>query len=669
MNSSDSRSMVVRDTSLGQPNAAFAWAAWTVAVVLMIGSKSGALWTDSVDLAHHYTLAERLSETGTWIGRVDWRDGRYDGSLSEMAEYPRGAHMLAAVAGRIFGSTLIGMQMVALLAVIGTWSGFAAAIGTLPNRSAIVAASATAVLLATCKIWLHLPVHGDEIVGSYFFAQLVAQCVEIWVVMLLITLIRRGSPSVFVIGLAIAAVAVIACFHLLPAVELLAFVGCWLAFDLLSAGHDRAGWLRGLAAAAATMIVGVTLILLHPSFDAMRRISENNGALDTALIDRPAALVALALAAGLASMAVLMLWRNRLAVADHAAVKLLALHGIAVALAALAQFAAWRLGFGSEYAVKKYAYGLFSALLIDAGLAAALAPWRQWPSWLPAVSRFSPMALSVVAFFSVLPAGEMTGLARIVALEGQIKLLRDTRLPWSDGRADVVVGLNGTSPRISYLLSIGVLRMPRDKPGDGTMQSAAILQHNKVNDLSSVGTIITSIASVPYDIPACREFVSANGLALVNAACIADRFRQDSVCDGRVELGTDASYPLRVTGFSAPEPAGRWTDGPTAVFRCTWPGIGLRAPTRVSLDMTAFLAASRGLSEQRVTISIDGGITVEHRFRTGADRQTVAIPLGPNVGPDLVIRFALPDAAVPEALGISRDPRRLGVQVHSLTFE
>lgn len=661
--------MTEPDPRHGRLHPAFAWAAWTVAVVLMIGSKSGSLWTDSVDLAHHYSLAERLSETGTWIGRVDWRDGRYDGSLSEMAEYPRGAHMLAAVAGRILGSTLIGMQMVALLAVIGTWAGFAAAIGTLPHRSATVAASATAVLLATSKIWLDLPVHGDEIVGSYFFAQLVAQCVEIWVVMLLITLIRRGSPSVFVIGLAIAAVAVIACFHLLPAVELLTFVGCWLAFDLLSAGHDRAGWLRGLAAAAATMIVGATLILLHPSFDAMMRISENSGVLDIPFVDRPATLVALALAAGLASIAVLMAWRNRFAVADHAAVKLLALHGVAVALAALAQFVAWRLGFGSDYAAKKYAYGLFSALLIDAGLAAALVPWRQWPSWLPAASKFSPIAFSIVAFFSVLPAGEMTGLARIVALEGQIKLLRDTRLPWSDGRADVVVGLDGTSPRISYLLSIGVLRMPRDKPGDGIVQSGAILQHNRINDLSSVGTVITSIASVPYDIPACREFVSANGLALVNASCIADRFRQHDVCDGRVQFRADASYPLRVTGFSAAEPAGRWTDGPTAVFRCTWPGIDRRAPTRVSLDMTAFLAASSGLSEQRVTIRIDGGITIEHGFRTGAERQTVEIPLGPNFGPDLVIRFALPDAAAPEALGISRDPRRLGVQVHSVTFE
>ena len=661
--------MVARDTSLGRPSAAFAWAAWTVAVVLMIGSKSGALWTDSVDLAHHYSLAERLSETGTWVGRVDWRGDRYDGSLSEMAEYPRGAHILAAVAGRILGSTLIGMQVVALLAVIGTWAGFAAAISTLPHQSATVAASTTAILLATSKIWLHLPVHGDEIVGSYFFAQLVAQCVEIWVVVVLIILIRRGSPSGLVIGLAIAAVAVIGCFHLLPAVELLAFVGCWLAFDLLSAGHDRAGWLRGLAAAAATMIAGATVILLHPSFDAMRRISENNGVLDIPFVDRPATLVALALAAGLASIAVLMAWRNRFAGADHAAVKLLALHGIAVALVALAQFVAWRLGFGSEYAAKKYAYGLFSAPLIDAGLAAALAPWRQWPSWLPAASRFSPIAFSVVAFFSVLPAGEMTGLARIVALEGQIKLLRDTRLPWSDGRADIVVGLDGISSRISYLLSIGVLRMPRDKPGDGIVQSGAILQNNTVNDLSSVGTVITSISSVPYDIPACREFVSANGLALVNAACIADWFRRHDVCDGRVQFGAGSSYPLRITGFSAAETTGRWTDGPTAVFRCAWPGIGRRAPTRVSLDMTAFLAASRGLSEQRVTISIDGGIMIEHRFRAGADRQTVDVPLGPNVGSDLVIRFALPDAAVPAALGISRDPRRLGVQVHSVTFE
>jgi len=350
-------------------------------------------------------------------------------------------------------------------------------------------------------------------------------------------------------------------------------------------------------------------------------------------------------------------------------VKLLALHGIAVALVTLAQLVAWHLGFGSEYATRKYAYGLFSALLVDAGLIAALAPWPSWKR-LRAVPRLGPVLLPAMALLTVPPASETMKLALLVALEEQVKLLRETRLPWKDGRYDIVVGVNGVSPQIAYLLSVGILRMPRDAPDAAVAQSGAILEQNQVNDLARVGTIVTSVGSRPYDIAACREFVTASKLALVDAACAADAFGRRDICADRISFAAGASlYPLRVTGFSPAEPAGRWTDGPTATFRCTWPGPGAPVPTRVSLEMTAFLAPAQGLSGQRVAISIDGGATVEHVFRVGEDRHMLEIPLGPTPGPDLTLRFSLPDAVSPSALGLSLDIRRLGVYVHGVTFE
>jgi len=684
MNSSDRRRMAEPDTRPGRSDLAFAWTVGIFATLLMIGWKSGSLWSDTVDLAHHFTLVERLSETGGWFSRIELSDGGRDLSLGEMADYPRAAHALAAIAGRVFGSSLIGMQVVALLAFIGTWAGLAAALGTLPRRPAFLAIAAIAILLIANGAGPHLPVHGGEIAGSYFFAQLAAQCIEIWALVLLIALSRRECHPRFVAGMAIAAMPVVACFHLLPAIELLAFAGCWLAFDLLAAGHDRAspdrsgldragldrfGRLRGLAVAAAIMTAGVALFVLHPSFAAMREISKNNGSLDIGFVNDPVALAALAIATGLASMMVLIAWRQRLAAADHAAVKLLALHGIAVALVTLAQLVAWSLGFGSEYATRKYGYGLFSALLIDAGLIAALAPWPSWKR-LRAVPRLGPLLLPAVALLTIPPASETMKLAPLVALAEQVKLLRETRLAGKDGRYDVVVGVNGVSSQIAYLLSVGILRMPRDAADAAVAQSIAILEHNQVGDLAPVGTIVTSAGNRPYDIPACREFVTASKLVLIDAACAADAFGRRDICADRISFAAGTSlYPLRVSGFSLAEPTGRWTDGPTAAFRCTWPDPGARIPTRVSLEMTAFLAPAQGLSGQRVAISIDGGGTAEHVFRVGEDRHTLEIPLGQNPGPDLTIRFSLPDAVSPNALGLSRDIRRLGVYVHGVTFE
>jgi len=484
---------------------------------------------------------------------------------------------------------------------------------------------------------------------------------------------RHGAHSLLAIGLAIAAMAVVACFHLLPAVELLAFVGCWLAFDLLTAGHGRAGWWRGLAVAAATMIGGTVLIVLHPAFAGMREISMNNGSLDLGVFDSQGAMAALAIATGLASALVLAAWRTRIADADrrdHVAVKLLALHGVAVALAMMAQLVALRFGLGSEYAIKKYAYGLVSALMIDAGLAAALVPWRIGPIRFPLIAGLVPLLLPMAALISGLPAGAATNLAPLVALETQVKLLRETRLPWREGHYDVALGLSGTSHQFSYLLSIGVLRAPRDRPDAPVPQILRILQDNQVSDLSLIGTIVTSIGSAPYDLPACRKFVTASRLALVDATCAAESLQQREICAGPISFAAGSFlHPSRISGFSVAERAGRWTDGPTAVYRCILPGPDTPAPTLVSLDMTAFLAASHGLSRQRVAIGIEGGVTIERVFRAGEDRQTLEIPLGPNPGPELEIRFSLPDAISPEALGLSRDTRRLGVYVHGLRFD
>ena len=99
------------------------------AAVLLAGS-ADTFWSLSVDLAHHYALVVRLTET--WLLQV-----ATDPSLGEMNTYPRLAHQFAAVLARLVGSPLLGLHLTALLAIFVCLASLAAMLLSLPRHAAI----------------------------------------------------------------------------------------------------------------------------------------------------------------------------------------------------------------------------------------------------------------------------------------------------------------------------------------------------------------------------------------------------------------------------------------------------------------------------------------------------------------------------------------------------
>lgn len=69
------------------------------------------IWPGSPDLAHHYALVARIAEH--WI-----LPATFDQTLGEMNFYPRYSHIAPALAGSLFGSPLIGLKLVSLIAVL-----------------------------------------------------------------------------------------------------------------------------------------------------------------------------------------------------------------------------------------------------------------------------------------------------------------------------------------------------------------------------------------------------------------------------------------------------------------------------------------------------------------------------------------------------------------------
>jgi len=87
------------------------------------------LWSGSVDLAHHYALAYRISEQ--W-----WLTSIFDPTLGEMNIYPRGGHIIAAIVGAFFNSTFIGIQLTTLASVAIIWLSILAILNGMPQRIA-----------------------------------------------------------------------------------------------------------------------------------------------------------------------------------------------------------------------------------------------------------------------------------------------------------------------------------------------------------------------------------------------------------------------------------------------------------------------------------------------------------------------------------------------------
>ncbi|MFY8096146.1 MAG: DUF7024 domain-containing protein [Niveispirillum sp.] len=644
-------------------------------ILVLIGWKVDATGFIGVDMAHHYALVQRLVEKWRFAPAddlvalsIDWQ------SLGEMIQYPALSHRLAAIVGQVLGSAFLGMQVVALMATAMIWAGIGAALLSAPRTSAWVAALVTAPCLAVTTLVFHLPVHGGEVVNAYFFAQLVGQAFAIACVLAWVSAQRRGDAVALPGLLMLAAPSAVAWFHLLPALQLLAFFGCaalvegWTA----SPGHRRRRFFinGGLTAA------GAVLLSVNPSVRAMLDIATNNGDLPLALPAGNGVFAALAIIVlGLVAINLVLWQRLALRLDGRAFVgfKALILFAAAAALLCLAQIGAVEMGIGNDYAVRKYIYSLMSGIAVQAGVLAGLivALRRSDPDAAAEGARPHGLAVSVfmIAAFALttpphLWEGAATVTARIVGYERQVKVLRDTRVPAAQGRHDVVAGLAGVPPAISYMFSIGLMGTPRD------MNATAILLGREMPEPDNVGSIIASVGAAPYDVRACRSFVSASGLTIVDGSCYATERQRRQACEGEFDFrlgGSAGNFDHLLSGFSSPEPAGRWTDGDAASFRCRQPE-GLRAAVRVTLETSAFLHPTQGPKRQRAIVKLNGRPVAEHIFTADAGEKIFDLPLSVADGPEVEIVIETPDAAVPADQGLGNDPRRLGVQVRRIQF-
>ncbi|WP_172198436.1 hypothetical protein [Niveibacterium sp. COAC-50] len=612
----------------------------------------GSFWSLSADFAHHYALVSRLADFG--FGAVG-----SDRSLGEMNFYPNYAHALSAVLGRAFDSPFLGMHVIALAAFFATWGAIAI---LLRDVSLGVPPAAKMAVLAVLLLvfWLaKLEWHGREIVGNYFFSQLVGQAL---VVGFLVVWARCRSQNVgLVVGYVLAAlVSVLAVgFHLLPAMILAGTLVLVVTIDVISDS------LRGRFAVigATCLILALALaIFLHPAFQSMRRIAENDGVLELNYLTSAGAVAVLALFllcfCGFVVRQALVVRRDERGPFD---LDVVVLYVASAAILTLLQYVALKFGAGSAYAVKKYAFSLYTGLLVVVYIHVvsslertsgfkALSIWSGVDRIAYAI--FPGLVVSVVCLTTFPIAGGMSAPV-FVELDRSIRHFRSSSSALPAGQYDVAMGVSTYGSVVDYALSVGALRMPRGRDSLDVLRGVRPAEPGMVRSLVTLGTGLARPAA------SCNVQRLPGGLVAAEASCV---FARETLCTTTNDFSdSGAISAASLTGFGAGEQYGRWSLGAGASFVCAIPAEmkGKIRDVQVSI-ITGFSANGEG---QRGYLSLNG--SPEKEVVVAA--REVVVSLGPVPDGDVVsLHFRQPGAVSPKSVGVSEDDRVLGFMVRKV---
>jgi lysophospholipase L1-like esterase len=216
------------------------------------------------------------------------------------------------------------------------------------------------------------------------------------------------------------------------------------------------------------------------------------------------------------------------------------------------------------------------------------------------------------------------------------------------GRLDqqrVQVAVNGR------VLAAWTLRTPEETVRSAFVPAEAIADENVV------------ALALPDAAPPSRFDGGADGRELAVAVEWAE-LRPPEPLPEILDFAQAAAAPLLGEGWSRPEGAFRWSEGASAEVHFALPDV---ETLRLRVRLHPFLSPGR-LAAQRVRVTLNGTEARALRLDGPDPREHDFVFAASDVRRENVLRFELPDAAAPSALGVSDDPRVLGVAVETIRW-
>lgn len=519
-----------------------------------------AITTGSVDLAHHYALAQALHVHGTVDPRLLSLTG------VDMHMYPRAAHSLVAWLTPPGGSVLWTMTTLGWASAVLAYALLVRlqimALGLSLATAAVlsVQTAVTVALLSSRRLYLM----GAEIISDYFFTQAVANVVLFGIAVLAVRF--AGADRLWVrMAIYVLSLFLFVELHFSAFIMLGVYAGLdviWRAASLLGDGANRRHIAAETGLALGVLFVVLIIVLLSPSTENMRVIAANDGSIAApygsehviALVGAATLAAAAALAAGF-----------RAVFARSAALRSFVFLNMAIGSATLVTWVLLAIGFGgSPYAVKKFQFLLHTGLLAMAGVAIALALERlRLAQWRIPVRPGLAAGLLAIGLTS-LTLVKSEDRSDLIWIEAALKEWRNQNAQPVEPAAFFVSSRSNT---INWLFSMGLL------------QTGSRLAYDQILVKGGGSGALAMISPVAVTVE--RSF------AKVNEQCVQRRdgpvWVLQSACLDRTMI--DAMPALLASGWHWVEPWGSWAAvaEPTIKVRC-----GAELGSRVKLGLRLF---------------------------------------------------------------------------------
>jgi len=418
--------------------------------------------------------------------------------LGALAFYPPLSHWMAAGVGKLLGSGLIGMTVVASASVGLFYLAMFVMSFRIDWRAPVFAS-----LITICFALLRGPVFGRMVVNNYFYAQAVGSAIAALV--LLIALYKwRSWNGIALDFFVLVSGQIVVCTHLMPAAQLLAAYCTILLVVAWTRSSRRHLW-------RLVVFTGLSLALtaLNPFAQNNYEIAQSEGGAHINFFGERITQIFLLVGGVAASIKLI----QRTVKTEDAGMFLGCMGLSACGLAFLQMLLFW-IGIGSNYAIAKHMFVLVAILIfvLAANLAlrrATQAEHQNFGKPATVLVMCSVLAL-LTARIDMYPS--ILNLSKVLQFQTAVREL-SSRAKNSDDRGMIALA-SEWPPNIAYGITIGDLRFPMEFAGP-------ILDHKPLpRDRVSMAFMPTSDPSAPRT---CVIPAFSNQIAVaLDYACILE---------------------------------------------------------------------------------------------------------------------------------------------------
>lgn len=620
----------------------------TILFVLFVLYNFDSYWAASPDLAHHYGLIFRIGQNLHLINGID-------SAIGIMSYYPPLSHGLAAILGVLLKSTFMGMQLLILASIFTLWLAIYSILSFLPRKLFIITILILFIYFFINKFYPILDIHGGEIITNFYFSQLVAQAIAFVSISIALyfDIINKKILAIFTL---LASLVVLTCTHLVPALEVLIVLICVLVEINIRKIIDKKINKKILIFTVIILIISIGSIIINPWVIMMKNVASHNGGLTLLNIAYPWGIYAIiSICIPSAIYLVFLGILNK----ELIALKYIGYYGIGVSTLCAMQAVALIFGFGSDYAVKKYIFGLNSFLIISFSIFIAFYINKKIFFDL----RFNKIYVIFIPIFIfsvqlTLPSTSVLKVSNIVSLEQQIVALKNTVIQDpGQGKSNIIVDLNNMPREIDWMFSTAILNTPFSLAFQDAYKNSQIV------DYGAYSIVVSGSQSSINKISNCKLSETVSGVVISNAECLGKFIKDSFKCSNIFDFTSQGfiSESL-IFGFSGPEVAGRWTDGNSATFSCYTERVHLN-----ELVIYANPFIYKNHDNLVFVININGQRSYPLKLTSNDLNKPIKIDLSEiNINGKLNLDFKIINPISPKEMGLNSDPRKIGLNVSKI---